>query len=164
MKKISITILLSLFWVSAAWGHGDISKLPSSVQVMQYQMLLYMDPDDIANRNNLAMALYRTGKIDDAAKELETVLKKDPDNFNAIDGMGIVLIKKEQYNDALKYLEKAAKINEQDVMVHVHLAVVYDRLNLADKSKAELEKAGSLVSDSSEIEKIDAELKLVSGY
>jgi predicted Zn-dependent protease len=155
---------MSLFWTSVAWGHGNISKLPSSVQVLQYKMKLYTDKDDLASRNGLAMALYRTGNLDEALQELDTVLKADPQNFDAADGMGIVLIKKEKFKEALEYLQKALTLREKDIMVHVHLAVVYDKLNLADKSKAELEIAGSLVSDASEIEAIDKELKIVSGY
>ncbi len=164
MKKLSLLTLVFLLWSNMAWGHGNISKLPSSVQVMQYKMKLYMDKDNLDSRNGLAMALYRTGKLDEAIKELSTVLKADPQNFDATDGMGVVLIKKEKYKEALEYLQKALAMKEKDIMVHVHLAVAYDKLNLADKSKAELEIAGSLVSDASEIEDIDKELKIVSGY
>ncbi len=164
MKQLSLIFIMCLLWSNVAWGHGNISKLPSSVQVMQYKMKLYMDKNNLKSRNGLAMALYRTGKLDNAIKELNTVLKADPENFDATDGMGVILIKKEKYKEALEYLQKAYAMKEKDIMVHVHLAVVYDKLNLADKSKAELEIAGSLVSDASEIENIDKELKIVSGY
>lgn len=164
MKKPLIAILLCLASVNVAWGHGNISKLPDSVQVLQYKMNLFMDPDDLETLNNLAMAQYRSGEIDDAFNSLQTVLKKDTNNFNAIDGMGVVLIRKGKYEEAMEYLQKAVAMNDKDVMVHVHLAVAYDKLNQPDKSKAELKKAGSLVTDSSEIELIDKELKIVSGY
>ncbi len=164
MKKLSLLLFVCLLWTNVAWGHGNISKLPSSVQVMQYKMKLYMNKNDLNARNGLAMALYRTGKLDKAVEELTTVLKADPQNFDATDGMGVILIKKEKYKEALEYLQKALALKEKDIMVHVHLAVVYDKLNLADKSKAELETAGSLVSDATEIENIDKELKIVSGY
>ena len=164
MKRLTLALIICLFWANGVLAHGNISKLPSSVQVIQYKMMLYMSPDDLDLRNNLAMALYRTGKPEEAAAELKTVLEKDPNNFDAIDGMGIVLIKQEKLKEALEYLQKAVQLNEKDVMVHVHLAVAYDKLNLPEKSKAALELAGSLISDPSEIEAIDEELKIVSGY
>ncbi len=164
MKKLMLTIMICLLWANGVWAHGNISKLPNSVQVVQYKMMLYMSPDDLGLKNNLGMAYYRSGKLDNAMTELKAVLEEDPENFDAIDGIGVVLIKQEKYKEALEYLQKAVSLNAKDVMVHVHLAVAYDKLNLPEKSKSELEKAGSLVSDSSEIDAIDAELKIVSGY
>jgi Tfp pilus assembly protein PilF len=65
--------------------------------------------------------------------------------------------------EALQYLEKAVSVNDQDVMVHVHLSVVYEKLKLPKKAKSELNKARSLTSDPVQLEDIEKELKLVSG-
>jgi tetratricopeptide (TPR) repeat protein len=163
MKKLSFTFILCLAWAGWAWAHGDISKLPNSVQIMQYRLLLYMSPDDPDPRNKLAMALYRTNQLEEAEKELRYVLKRDSLNFDALDGLGVVLIKMDRYQEALKYLERAVKINERDVMVHVHLSVVYQKMKLPERSKSELKKARSLTSDPIELENIEKELELVSG-
>jgi tetratricopeptide (TPR) repeat protein len=163
MKKLLLGFILFLVWTGSAWAHGDISKLPNAAQIMQYRLLLYMSPDDPAPRNNLAMALYRTNQLEEAEKELGYILKRDPLNFDALDGLGVVLIRVERYEEALEYLKKALKINEKDVMVHVHLSVVYKKMNLAEKAQSELKKARSLTSDPAELENIEKELKLVSG-
>ena len=163
MKKSCLTLVFCLVWVGWAWAHGDISKLPNSVQIMQYRLLLYMTPDDPAPRNSLAMALYRTNQLEEAEKELRYILKRDSLNFDALDGLGIVLIKMGRSQEALKYLEKAVGVNEEDVMVHVHLSVVYQKMNLPERAKSELEKARSLASDSIELENIEKELQLVGG-
>ena len=163
MKKLFVTFVLSLVWVSGAWAHGDISKLPTSVQILQYELLLYMNPDSLETRNNLAMALYLTNKLEEAEKELTYVIGKDPQDFDALDGLGVVLIKKKKYQEALEYLDKAVKINEHDMMVHVHLSVAYEKMKLPEKAHSELEKARSLTSDPVELEKIEKELKLVGG-
>jgi Tfp pilus assembly protein PilF len=130
---------------------------------MQYRLLLYMSPEDPGPRNELAMALYRTNQLEEAEKELRHILEKDSRNFDALDGLGIVLIKMGRCEEALQYLEKAVSINEQDVMVRVHLSVVYEKLKVPEKSQRELDKARSLTSDPVELENIEKERKLVSG-
>jgi tetratricopeptide (TPR) repeat protein len=163
MKKLSLTLILCLVWAGWAWAHGDISQLPNSVQIMQYRLLLYMTPDDPAPRNSLAMALYRTNQLEEAEKELRYILKRDSLNFDALNGLGIVLIKMGRCQEALKYLEKAVGINEEDVMIHVHLSVVYQKMKLPERARSELEKARSLTSDPIELENIEKELQLVTG-
>jgi len=162
MKKSLCMLVLCLVWAGSAWGHGDISKLPTSVQIMQYRLALYMNPDDLAIRNKLAMALYRTNQLGEAEEELKHILETDPVNFDALDGLGIVLIKMGR-DEALEQLKKAVKINEQDVMVHVHLSVVYEKMNLVDHAQSELEKARSLTTAPAELEEIERERTLVSG-
>ena len=163
MKKLFFIFVLCLFWADCAWAHGDISKLPDSVQIMQYRLLLYMDPENPGPRNDLAMALYRTNQLDKAQKQLTYILERDAVNFDALDGLGIVLIRMEKYQEALQYLNKAIKINEKDVMIHVHLSVLYQKMKMPGKARSELEKAEFLASDSIELENIEKELRLVSG-
>ena len=163
MKKSFLAIVLCLVLTGSAWSHGDISKLPSSVQIMQYRLGLYINPDDLAVRNKLAMALYRTNQFGEAEEELQHILETDPVNFDALDGLGIVLIKVGRDAEALEQLKKAVKINEQDVMVHVHLSVVYKKVKLLEKAQSELDKARSLASDPAELEDIERERELVAG-
>ncbi len=163
MRKIFLTFVLCLVWTGCAWAHGDISKLPNAAQIMQYRLLLYMTPEDPAPRNGLAMALYITNKFEEAEGELRYILERDPRNFDALDGLGIVLISMERYEEALDYLKKAVAINEQDVMVHVHLSVLYQKMKLPEKAKKELKKAKSLAAGTDELEKIEREFELVSG-
>lgn len=162
MTRLSLTLILVLIWAGGAWAHMETDDLPDSVAIMQYRLLLYMNPDDTGPRNSLAMALYRTNELDEAEKELRHILEQDPSNFDALDGLGIVLIRMEKHQEAMQYLDKAVKINEQDVMVHVHLSVLYEKMMLPEKAGMELNKARSLASDPVQLEKIDEELKLVS--
>lgn len=162
MTRLSLTLILVLIWAGGAWAHMETDDLPDSVAIMQYRLLLYMNPDDTGPRNSLAMALYRTNELDEAEKELKHILERDPSNFDALDGLGIVLIRMEKHQEAMQYLDKAVKINEQDVMVHVHLSVLYEKMMLPEKAGMELNKARSLASDPVQLEKIDEELKLVS--
>ena len=162
MKRCFLLIILCAAWATSAWGHSDIEGLPDAVAIMSYKQILYLNPDDLEARNKLAMALYRTNKIEEAEKELEYVLKKDPNNFNALDGYGVVLIRAKKYKDAMQYLDKALRVNDKDVMVHVHVSVAYEKMNMRDQATAAWKKAQSLASPE-ERKQLRNEWKIVSG-
>ncbi len=163
MKKLAVAFVVCLIWASWAWGHGDLSKFPADVQIMQYRQAVWLNPENVEARNNLALAYYLKNELDESEKEFRHVLKKDPKNFDALDGLGIVFIRKNKYKDALEYLEKALKINEHDLMIHVHLSVVHHKMKSRDKAKSEWKKAKSLAANRVQRRQIEKELKLVSG-
>jgi tetratricopeptide (TPR) repeat protein len=163
-RELSVTLVLCMIWVGFAWGHGAVSALPDSVQIEQYTLKIWLNPDDFGTRNKLAMALYRSDRLEEAEKELRYILGENSEDFDALDGMGIVLIEMEKYQEALEYLTKAARINEKNMMVHVRLSVVYQKMKLPKKAQSELEKARSLTSDPAELEHIEQELHLVGGH
>jgi tetratricopeptide (TPR) repeat protein len=161
MQKI---LLACLFWVlsaGSAAGHGGISNLPDSVQIMQYKMLLYIDPDDAETKNNLAMAYFRTNELAEAAKQLEEVLAKDAKNFDALDGMGIVLIRQGKASEALEYLERAKAINDKDAHLYVHLHLAYTQLNQPDQADQALKTAESLLQGPEGAAEIQQEIQLI---
>ena len=163
MKKLCIQMMLCLVGVGVAWGHGEIEGLPDAAAILAYKQILYLSPDDHDTRNKLAMAFFRKNQLEDAKKELTYILKKDPQNFDALDGFAVVLIKTGRYEEALPYLEKAVGINDKDMMVHVHLSAVYQKLKLSQKAREALTKARSLAADRREARRIDEELRLVTG-
>lgn len=158
----STAFALCVVWAGLAWGHGNISQLPDSVQIEEYRLNIWLKPDDLDIRNKLAMALFRTNELAEAEKELRYVINKDPKNFNALDGLGAVLLKMKKYKEALTYLEEAAKINDKDVLLHVHLSIAYDKTGQAEKAPGELEKARSLAAGTDEAQLIDKEIAFVS--
>ena len=163
MKSLSFFLLLISVWPGWAWAHGDITKLPSSVQIVQYKTTLWMNPEDLETRNKLAMAYYLKNELEESEKELKYILGRDPRDFDALDGLGIVLIRKKNYREALKHLERAARINGQDMMVHVHLAVAYRKVKSHAKADRALKKANMLATNRIKRRQIEKELKLVSG-
>jgi tetratricopeptide (TPR) repeat protein len=163
MKKLCVQLILCLVGTGLAWGHADIEGLPDAAAILAYKQILYLDPDDLATRNKLAMAFFRKNQLEDAKKELTYVLKKDPRNFDALDGFGVVLIKTARYEEALQYLKKAVAMNDEDMMVHVHLSAAYQKLRLSQDAQKELKKARSLAADRRQVKCIDEELRLVTG-
>lgn len=157
MKKIFFMISAVLFFAGTAYGHGSISKLPDTVQILQYNMKLHLNANDLDTRNNLAMAYSRTGQFPEAKKELDYILERDTSNFDALDGMGIVLIKMGQNEEAFKFLERAEAINSEDVLLHVHRAINYKNLKKAKLAEEEMAKVRALANDSQSKE-IDQEI------
>ncbi len=162
MRNLFLTLLILLVSVSSATAHGGISKLPDSVQIMQYKMLLYMDSEDVATRNNLAMAYFRTNGLTEAAQHLKEVLKLDANNFDALDGMGIVLLRQKKGAEAVKYLEQASTLNDKDMMVHVHLSLVHQLLNQPELAQKALKIAEKLAATPEAAAEIEKEIKLIN--
>jgi Tfp pilus assembly protein PilF len=162
MQKLLLALFLLAMSAGSVSAHGDISKLPDSVQIMQYKMLLYMDAEDADTKNKLAMAYFRTKQLDLAVQELEGVLKKDAKNFDALDGMGIILLKQKKADEALKHLERALAINDKDAMLHVHFSVAYEQLKQADRAADSLKKAGELDPGPEGAASIQKEIKLIT--
>ncbi|MCI5118702.1 MAG: tetratricopeptide repeat protein [Candidatus Electrothrix sp. LOE1_4_5] len=162
MRNLFLTLLILLALVSSAAAHGGISTLPDTVQIMQYKMLLYMDSDDIATRNSLAMAYFRTNKLQEAREQLTEVLKLDPKNFNALDGMGIVSLRQKKGQEAITFLKQALALNEKDMMVHVHLSLAHQQLHQPDLAKKALETAEKLAATPEAAAEIQKEIELIS--
>lgn len=163
LKKLILALFLLILAAGSASAHGDISNLPDSVQIMQYKMLLYMDPDDAETKNKLAMVYFRTDQPELTVQELKGVLAKDVHNFNALDGMGILLLRQRKAEEALHYLQQALAVNDKDAMLHAHLALAYEQLGQADQAAASLKKAEELFSGPDAAAAIQKELKLIKG-
>ncbi len=162
MQKLFLALTVVLLMSGSAAAHGNISKLPDSVQILQYKMKLYMNADDADTKNSLAMAYFRTNQLDEAKNELSSILEKDANNFNALDGMGLVLIKEGNGAEALDYLKRAQKVNDKDVMLHVHLSVAHSQLKEADLARSEMDKAKALASGPEELTRIQEEVKMIT--
>jgi len=163
MRTLLVAFIFCLVSAGGAWAHSDHGKSPTPVQIIQYKNALWMNPDDLETRNKLAMAFYRSNKLEESEEEFMYVLRKEPKNYDALDGFGVLLIRKKNYPEALEYLQRAVKINEQDPMVHVHLSAVYHKLKEQDKAKDAWKRAKSLAKSRTQRKEMEQEFKYVSG-
>lgn len=161
MQKLFLALSMVVLMAGSAVAHGNISKLPFSVQILQYKMKLYMNADDLDTINNLAMAHFYSGEIANAKEQLEIILAKDAHNFNALDGMGMVQLKEGNGDKALEYLERAQKINEKDMYLLVHLSVAHSMLGQTTLAEQEMKEAKSLAADDYDMTWIDNEVKIL---
>jgi Tfp pilus assembly protein PilF len=162
MQRLLLALSMIVLMAGSAAAHGSISKLPDSVQILQYKMKLYMNEDDADTKNNLAMVYVRTGQLSKAREQLTAILAQDPHNFNALDEMGVVLLIEGKADNALEYLKKALAINDKDMMLHVHFSVAYNLLQQTELAGREMNQAKIMSSGPEELKGIEAEIQLLT--
>lgn len=162
MQKLFLALIIVVFMAGSATAHGNISKLPFPVQILQYKMKLYMNADDLDTINNLAMAYFYSEELTNAKEQLELILEKDPHNFNALDGMGMVYLKEQNSAKALEYLQKAQKINGNDMYLLVHLAVAHGMMGQGEIAGKEMTLAKSLATSEYDMTWIENEINILN--
>ncbi len=106
---ILLVVILSLMPVPAL-AHYEGELLPDSVAVMEYQMIISMQPNDTLTRNKLGMVYLRQNKLDKAKEQFLEILKIDPRNFDALDSLGIVSVRLGDFRGAVQWYIAALKI------------------------------------------------------
>jgi len=95
-------------------AHYDGELLPDSVALVEYRMVISMNPEDTVTRNKIGMVYIRQGKLDKARKEFMDILEIAPDDFDALDSLGIVSGMEGSYKEAVQWFEKALKARPGD--------------------------------------------------
>jgi len=132
MKQVTLTtafaLLASFVLCRPAFAHYNGELLPDSVAVMEYRMIINMDPDDTLTRNKLGMVYIRQGKLDKARKEFMEILDRAPEDFDALDSLGIVSEQEGRHEEAAGWYEKALKVRPGDEGVKKRLDAVKKKL------------------------------------
>jgi len=97
-------------------GNGLYSRGKYDEALSRYQMAEVLEPDATAIHFNLGNALFRLGRYQEAARELELVMidKKPERRANAMYNMGNVAFKAGQLDPAIKAYAGALAINPND--------------------------------------------------
>ncbi|MHB8173627.1 MAG: tetratricopeptide repeat protein [Nitrospirota bacterium] len=93
-------------------AHYTGELLPDSVAVMEYQMIISMQPDDTLTRNKLGMVYLRQKNLDKAKEQFLDILKIDARNFDALDSLGIVCDRLGYPAQAVGWYTRALKIKD----------------------------------------------------
>ena len=91
-----------------------------------------------ATMNDLAWALYKLGRLDEAEKMARQLLDKQPEMHATLDTLGMIVLQKGKAVEAEQLFRKALKINHENVSLFVHLA-------MALQQRGELEEAREIV-------------------
>ncbi len=90
-----------------------------------FREALRLNPRFLPARNDLARSLYRTGKVQPAAREFESVLQVDPKNFTANYNLGLIARDARKFVGAAQYLEAARDASPSDASTLFALAAAY---------------------------------------
>ena len=55
---------------------------------------------------NKGIALHKAGKLEEAKKIYEEILKKDPNNFDTINLLGVIFLQFKEYDNAITLKQK----------------------------------------------------------
>jgi tetratricopeptide (TPR) repeat protein len=101
----------------------ESGKAGEAVQVLA-PLATSSDPDAL---NAYGVALADEGKLDDAARQFESVLQSDANNAPALQNLGIVALRRDDVNGAMQYLTRALTLNPRLPLALNTLGVVYAR-------------------------------------
>ena len=99
------------------------------------------DPRSSKARVMLGMALFRTGRFDEAGKEFQSALKLHPANPDAKTGLARVALQQHRTADAITLLEATINEDPEDVTAFRLLAEVYNAQSDTVKSAMYMTRA-----------------------
>lgn len=95
-----------------------------------------------------ALTAEKLGKVDDAVKDLESIVQREPENAQALNALGYTLIDKtEHIAKGLKYIKKAYKLEPDDAAIHDSMGWAYYRLGQYDEALKYLRRAFEKLKD-----------------
>ncbi len=97
-----------------------------------------------------AMSLLERGKLRNAERCYEAILKTRPDHFGGLHYLGLIRAQQEKYDEALSLLWEALKQNPSSADTHVNIAVIFERLNRPEEAITACSAALAIKSDSAE--------------
>lgn len=107
--------------------------------------LVEQDPDDVEVRLRLASALEKSGKLEEAIKEYEELLKgmEKEDRLTVYKVLGYLYTKTDQNNKAISSYLHAVELDEKDVNIYYNLSILHEKIGQEDKADHFLGKAVS---------------------
>ena len=121
IMQIIITLFILLSTTLPASAHYEGELLPDSVAVMEYSMVISMNPKDNLTRNKLGMVYIRQRKLDKAREQFSAIIKNNPADFDGLDSLGIVSDREGRYAEAAEWYKKAFKVRPSDPGVKARL-------------------------------------------
>jgi len=108
--------------------------------IKQLQRVVNQDPSLIFARNNLALAYFCDGRLDDAIRITEEILRDFPENIHANCNQAIFLYEKGEKQECQKYLDTILSFRTEDPEDIHKIAVTLCELKEHEKANCQLRK------------------------
>jgi len=114
----------------------DLSIQGDSAQAeTYYSKALDLSPANIKIMNNLGLALFKQGKVDEAIYQFEKALQIEPDSANTHNNLAIVLATIGETDKAIEHFLDVIRFDTDcNPSVYYNLAGMYSRQNKVDES------------------------------
>jgi tetratricopeptide (TPR) repeat protein len=107
-----------------------------------YEAALRKQPDNSTALNNLAFLEAEQGvDLDQALAYAQRARAKRPDDVNVIDTLGLIYVKKNLTEDGLRMLREVVKLQPDNAMFRLHLALAWYQKGDRTMARQELEAA-----------------------
>jgi len=133
-----VAVLSTLTWRQAVM-YGNVETL--------WRTTLARNPACWMAHNNLGIALFEKGQLDEAIRHYRTTLQMQPDFGDADYNLGTALLAKRQVDEAIFYCEKAAKMQPNDPDTHVAFGNALLQKNRIDDAIAHYQQAVAIRPD-----------------
>ena len=122
-------------------GHYLFERRDIASAVAHYAEALWLDPGNVAIRNNLGVALSRQGKDDEAAAQHAAVLRLDPSSVDAHFNLALILSRQGRYEAAAAHYREALRLDPSAVDLHYNLGMILADLGRYEEASAHYTKA-----------------------
>jgi tetratricopeptide (TPR) repeat protein len=128
-------LLLAFSWLSwqRTWAFESEATIWSDT--------LAKNPNSWAAYNNLGIALFRRGKVDEAIVQYHKALAINPRMADAYNGLALALFQKGKLDDAITQYHKALEISPQLALAHYNLGKALMKKGQVPEATAEFQKA-----------------------
>jgi len=113
--------------------------------------------------DNLAVALFQKGRLEEAQSHLKEALRNRPSFVNARRNLGLVCLKQGKVSEAIANLTQAAYLEKDVPEVHYYLAVAYGRLGKSEAAIKSYNQALKLKPDYAEAHNGIGKIYLMQG-
>jgi protein O-GlcNAc transferase len=117
-----------------------------------------MSPDKPEYRVMLGKALQEAGNLDEAAKELDALVKEHPEHVGAHLAYGAVLRSQRKLDEAFELHTKAVALAGEDPMAHYELGISQFYLGNSEEAEASLKRASELGPNDAQIRYVYGEV------
>jgi tetratricopeptide (TPR) repeat protein len=113
-----------------------------------YSRYLEIQPGDIEILYARSLVAERLDRLEQAERDLRTILEREPDNARALNALGYTLADRtDRYTEALGYIEKALAQTPDDPAVIDSMGWVLFRLGRFQEAREYLQKAYDMTED-----------------
>jgi tetratricopeptide (TPR) repeat protein len=125
-------------------GNQLLAQRDYAKAVQKYEQAVAIEPGDENLHYNLAIALARLGKIEEAKKHYEEALQIFPEHGEARNNLGNLLMRENKLSEAIDQFREAVKIVPGNASFHNNLGTAYGRQGKVPEAIMEFAEAVKL--------------------
>jgi tetratricopeptide (TPR) repeat protein len=126
-------------WVYARLGYLYHTQGNREAAIASWEQAAQLNPSDHETMGNLALAYLESGKIADAERVCNWILKTGVQYAPAYNIMGLASIKKRDLQQARVYLEKAIQADPDLLDAYLNLGRIYTMIGATARARATFE-------------------------